>query len=122
MAKARNRRTTRGESLDVDALYLRAGYKPPRINVRTAIDKAIKGGKGRISDFSYNSAAQILGLKNSNNIAKWLKNENLNFNTLKMIMFVLDCPIEDLIEPPKKIRARKELRRKFADKKNRKKK
>lgn len=99
MANAK-KKIVRGESLDIDSLYLEAGYEPPRINVRKAIEKAAK--KGKVKDFSYALAAEKLGLRNSNNIAKWFKNQNLNFNTLKMIMYVLDCSIEDLIEPSKR--------------------
>lgn len=99
MAKEKNK-IVRGESLDIDTLFLESGYEPPKINLRRAVDKAVKSGK--IDEFSYAIAAEKLGLKNSNNIAKWFKNQNLNFNTLKMIMFVLNCSIEDLVEPPKR--------------------
>lgn len=105
MGRAKQGKTVRGASLDIDSLFLASGFEPPKINLKKAIDRAIKTGK--INNFSYSIAAEKLSLKNSNNITKWFQNQNLNFNTLKMIMFVLNCSIEDLVEPKKRSRNKK---------------
>ena len=93
---------TRGKKIDVDALFKKDGYEPPKINLDRAIKKAMRSGKARVPEFTYLAVAKALGMTNANNVAKWFNGDGLSFNTIKMILYVLNCGIEDLIEPPTK--------------------
>ena len=69
---------------------------------RPRAKKAMRSGKARVPEFTYSAAAKALGMTNANNVAKWFNGDGLSFNTIKMILYVLNCGIEDLIEPPTK--------------------
>ncbi len=108
MAKTKIRKNTvRGQSQDADIKWLESGFEPPRIDLRKTIERLEKQGhKTRCGKFSYSVASKLLGLKNSNNISKWFhpeKSQQLTFNSLKSIMWLLNCGIEELIESPKKL-------------------
>ena len=89
--------------IDVDALFEKDDLEPPKINFQRAVKLARKNGNARAKELTYESFANELGLPHSKNINKWLKKDGLSFETIKMMMYVLNCKIEDLIDPPKLI-------------------
>lgn len=98
MAKKKGKKKNK---IDIDALFREDDYEPPKINFRRALELAKKNGNARAEELTYESFANALKITNSKNINKWLKEDGLSFETIKMMMYVLNCKIEDLIDPPR---------------------
>lgn len=98
--ETKNKKGARGPSVDPDALFLKRKMLVPILDIKGAYEFVKERDRENGPKWTWALLAKRAGLKNKNNIAKWMNpktNSKLTFRTIKLISAVLDWPIGSLI-------------------------
>lgn len=105
MAVSKRKKGIRGPAIDPDSLFLKHKKKVPTIRFKELYESEKKYAQSQGSDLTWEMMAKRIGMKNPNNIAKWMelgaakkKTPTITFRTLKLMSIALDCTIAELID------------------------
>lgn len=96
----KNKVGKRGPSVDPDAIFIKRKMLVPILDIKGAYEFVKERDRSKGIKWTWALLAKKAGLKNKNNVGKWMNpktNSNLSFRTIKLVSAVLEWPIGDLI-------------------------